>query len=72
MKVNMGILDRRVRGFVIAPVALVLALLLGAGTVAGIVLLVVAGIAAVTAAVGFCAVYSLLHLDSRGHGSPAH
>jgi len=72
MSVNIGILDRRARGFVIAPLALIVALLLGAGTVAGIVLLVVAGIMAVTAATGVCPIYALLHLDSRGHRSPAH
>ena len=71
MKVNMGILDRRVRGFVVAPLALIVALLAGAGSIAGIVLLVVAGIMALTAATGFCALYSLFHLDTR-RGSPAH
>ena len=72
MSVNMGILDRRARGFVVAPLALVVALLLGAGTVAGIVLFVAAGIMAVTAATGFCPIYALLHLDSHGRRSPAH
>ena len=72
MSINIGILDRRARGFVVAPLALIVALLLGAGTVAGIALLVVAGIMAVTAATGFCPIYALLRLDSRGHRSPAH
>ena len=72
MSTNIGILDRRARGFVVAPVALVVALLVGAGTAAGIVLLAVAGIMAATAAVGVCPIYTLLHIDSRGRRSPAH
>ena len=46
--------------------AAAVALVLGAGSVAGIVLLVVAGIMAVTASVGFCPLYTLLHLNTRG------
>lgn len=72
MSINMGILDRRARGFVVAPLALIAALLLGAGTVAGIVLLVVAGIMALTAATGFCPLYTVFHVDSHGRRSPAH
>ena len=34
---NMGSLDRGVRAFVVAPVALVLALIVGASTVAGVI-----------------------------------
>ena len=66
MSTNMGMLDRRLRGFVVAPAALIVAFVVGAGSVAGIVLLVVAGIMAVTAAVGFCPLYTLLHLNTRG------
>jgi Inner membrane protein YgaP-like, transmembrane domain len=66
MSTNMSTLDRRLRGFVVAPAALIAALLLGAGSIAGIVLLVVAGIMAATAAAGFCPLYVPFHFDTRG------
>ena len=71
---NMGKLDRGLRAFVVAPVAVVASLLLGAGTVAGVVLFVVAGIMLATAVTGFCPTYTLLGIstDPRlhrvGHG----
>jgi hypothetical protein len=40
---NMGVLDRGLRTFVVAPVAIVVAFILGAGTVGGIILFVVPG-----------------------------
>jgi hypothetical protein len=72
MNVNMGTLDRRLRGFLVAPAALIVALLVGAGSIAGIVLLVLAGVMAVTAAVGFCPLYTVFHTDTRGRKSLAH
>jgi hypothetical protein len=75
MTQNMGTLDRGLRAFVIAPVAIVVALLLGAGTIAGVVLFVVAGIMLVTGATGFCPTYTVVGisthprgLDRTGHG----
>lgn len=65
MHINMGNLDRVVRAL-IAVAALIVALVVGAGYVAGIVLLVVTALMGVTAAVGYCPLYSALHLDSRG------
>jgi hypothetical protein len=65
MHTNMSNLDRAVRGL-IAAVALVVAIVIGAGSVAGIVLLVVAALMGVTAAVGFCPLYALFHIDSHG------
>ena len=41
---NMGTFDRTVRAFVVAPAAIVVALILGAGTLGGVILFVVAGI----------------------------
>jgi Protein of unknown function (DUF2892) len=55
---NMGTLDRSLRIFVVAPVAIVVALILGAGTVAGIILFVVAGIMLATAVTAFCPTYT--------------
>ena len=54
MSRNMGTTDRGARAFLVAPAALVAALILGAGTVAGIVLFVVAGIMLATSATGYC------------------
>jgi hypothetical protein len=63
---NLGTLDRRIRGLVVAPLLVVLALLVGAGSVAGIVLLVIAAVMVATSAVGFCPLYALFHLSTRG------
>ena len=71
---NMGKLDRGLRAFVVVPVAVVLAVLVGAGTVGGVILFVVAGIMLATAATGFCPNYIWLGIstDPRlhrvGHG----
>lgn len=63
---NMSTFDRGLRTFVVAPVAIVIALVVGAGSVGGIVLLVFAALMLATSAVGFCPLYRLLHLDGRG------
>ena len=65
---NMGTLDRSLRIFVLAPVAIVVALTLGAGTVAGIILFVVAGIMLATAATRFCPTYTLLGISTHPRG----
>ena len=77
MKPNMASLDRLLRA-IIAGALLITAVALGAGSVAGIVLLALAAILIVTAAVGFCPLYKLLHIDTRhprrgsGSASPSH
>ena len=48
------------------------AFLVGAGSVAGIVLFVVAAIMLATSAIGFCPLYALLHIDSRGRKPLTH
>lgn len=65
MKVNMGSIDRLVRALVVAPVAIVIAVIVGVGSVAGIVLLVFAAVMLATSAVGFCPLYTLIGLDTR-------
>jgi hypothetical protein len=65
---NMGSLDRALRAFVVAPAAIVVAFALGASSIGGIVLFVVAGIALVTGASGRCPSYVLLRIDTRGRG----
>jgi DUF2892 family protein len=62
---NMSNVDRAVRA-VLAAAALVVAIVIGAGSVAGVVLLGVVALMSVTAAVGFCPLYALFHVDSHG------
>lgn len=63
MKRNTGNLDRIIR-LVLAVAAIVGAAVLGWGTIAAIVLLIVAAILIVTAAVGFCPIYRLLGVNT--------
>lgn len=65
---NMGTVDRGVRAFVVAPLAIVLAVVLGASTVGGIILFVVAGIMLATAATGFCPTYVALGVSTDPNG----
>ena len=65
---NMGALDRSLRAFVVAPVAIVVAVLVGVGAVAGVILLVVAGIMLATAPTGGCPTYTLIGIWTRPRG----
>jgi DUF2892 family protein len=65
---NMGSLDRGLRAFVVAPAAIVVALLLGAGTVVGVILFVVAGVMLATAATAFCPTYTAIGISTHPHG----
>jgi hypothetical protein len=67
MKKNMGTVDRALRAFVVAPVAIVVAFLVGAGTIAGVVLFVVAGIMLLTALTGYCPNYTIVGITTQ-HG----
>jgi len=67
MSKNMSTLDRRLRAFLVAPFAIVIAVLVGAGSILGIVLFAVAAIMLATSAIGYCPLYTLLHIDTRGH-----
>ena len=66
---NMGLVDRALRLFVVVPVAVVVAFIIGAGTVGGVILFVVAGIMLATSATGFCPTYVLIGIstDPRLH-----
>lgn len=68
MSRNMSTLDRRLRGFVGAPVAIILAIVLGAGSIAGILLFALAAVMVATSAVGFCPLYTPLHLNTHTRG----
>ena len=72
MKRNVGTVDRVIRAFVIAPVALVLAALAGWTAGWAIAALVVAGLMLGTAAIGFCPLYALLGIDTAHRRGPAH
>ena len=66
---NMGTFDRALRAFVVAPAAIVVALILGAGTLGAIILFVVAGIMLASAATAFCPTYTAVGIstDPRLH-----
>jgi hypothetical protein len=64
MTVNEGTTDRILR-LVVTAAAVLLAWWAGFGSVAGIILLVVAGIAVVTATVGYCPTYELFRFSTR-------
>lgn len=59
---NMGRRDRLIRAFLVAPLLVVVAV--GAGSVLGIVLLVLAGVMVATAAIGHCPLYRLVGLST--------
>lgn len=63
---NMGSFDRAFRAFVVAPVAIVAAVGIGAGSIAGIVLFALAGLALATSATGVCPGYVPFGIDTRG------
>ena len=66
MKRNMGTVDRALRTFAVAPVAIVLSVaVFGIGSVFGILALVVAGIMLTTSAVGFCPLYTPFGISTR-------
>jgi hypothetical protein len=66
MSRNMNTTDRALRALLVAPAAIVVAFVVGAGSIAGILLFALAAIMLATSAVGFCPLYNLLHLNTRG------
>ncbi len=72
MKTNMGNVDRGVRAFLVAPVLIVLAFaVFGAGSVAGVIALLVAAVMLLTSAVGSCPLYSLIGVSTCPSAAPA-
>ena len=65
---NMGVLDRGLRTFVVAPVAIVIVFVIGAGTVGGVILFVVAGIMLASSATAFCPTYILIGISTYPSG----
>jgi nitrate/TMAO reductase-like tetraheme cytochrome c subunit len=72
MSRNLSNLDRGLRAFVMAPVAIILAVLVGAGSIVGILLFALAAIMLATSAVGFCPLCALFRFDTRGHSPLPH
>ncbi len=66
MTKNMGNTDRKVRGFLVAPVLVILALWTGIATVTGVIAIVLAVVMVGTAVVGFCPLYVPFDLHTNG------
>jgi hypothetical protein len=66
MTKNMSTLDRRLRGMAVTPLLVIVALLVGVETTLGLVVLAVAVVMVATSAVGFCPLYALTHINTRG------
>ncbi len=64
---NESTVDRGIRA-VLGVAALVWALFVGVGSLMGIVLVALAAVLLVTAAVGFCPLYRLLHVSTASGG----
>jgi hypothetical protein len=72
MQRNMGTIDRIGRAVLIAPVAVVAAVALGAASIGGIALLAFAGLMVATAASGYCPLYALLGISTTGRRPLSH
>ena len=66
MTKNMINLDRGLRALVVAPAAVIAAVLVDAGSIGGVVLFAFAAVMLATSAVGFCPLYMLLHINTSG------
>lgn len=67
MKLNMGMTDRRIRAFVVAPALLVVAWIVGFGSIGGIIAILLAVVMVGTAVVGSCPLYLPLHINTDHH-----
>ena len=72
MNKNMTTLDRRMRALLIAPVAVLIAVLIGPGSVASIVVYALAAVMLATGAAGYCPLYSLVGVGGRHRQPQAH
>jgi hypothetical protein len=64
---NMGSADRWARGLIVGPAAIVVAVLIGAGSLVGIILIAIGAVMLLTATVGICPLYALLGIDTQRH-----
>jgi len=72
MSKNMTILDRRLRALVIAPLAVLIAVLIGPASVASIVLYALAAVMLATSAAGYCPLYFLFGMVGQHREPQAH
>ena len=72
MSKNMTILDRRLRALLIAPLAVLIAVLIGPGSVVSIVLYALAAVMLATSAAGYCPLYSLFGMGGQHREPQAH
>jgi hypothetical protein len=72
MSKNMTILDRRLRALLIAPLAVLIAVLIGPASVASIVVYALAAVMLATSAAGYCPLYSLVGRGDRHRQPQAH
>ena len=70
MRENMSKADRLIRAFLVAPAAIIAGILIGAGSIGGIVLFAIAGVMIATAAVAYCPLYALIHTGTRTRSVP--
>ncbi len=63
---NMNNLDRGLRAFVVAPAAVVAAVLVAGSVVGAVVLFALAAVMLATSAAGLCPLYTLLHINTSG------
>ncbi len=69
---NMGTVDRLVRTFVVAPLAVMLAIVAGPGSVGFFIGLAVAAIMVGTSVIGSCPLYPIFKVNTRSRrGAPA-
>ena len=66
---NMGVLDRIIRVFVVAPALIGIGVAVGPASVASWILYTFAGVVVLTSAVGFCPTYRVLGITTMGFGS---
>jgi Inner membrane protein YgaP-like, transmembrane domain len=66
MNRNMSNLDRALRGLLVAPVAIAATVVVGTGSAAGMLLFALAAIMLATSVIGFCPLYALLRVNTRG------
>jgi hypothetical protein len=72
MSKNMTILDRRLRALLIAPLAVLIAVLIGPGSVASIGLYALAAVMLAASAAGYCPLYSLFGMGGKHRQPQAH
>ncbi len=62
----MNNLDRRLRAFIVAPAAVIAAVLVRGGSAGGVPLFALVVVMLATSAAGFCQFYTLLHFNTSG------